>query len=76
MRLIRVVVDLGSRKAWCFMESSDSSEASLTFKHSDIERAATLLALAADSGAFQIQEFKDVGVLWERLNACLQQSKS
>ncbi len=54
------------------METPDS----VTVKHSDVERAVTLLALAADRGAFQIQEFKDVGAVWERLSACLQPPKS
>jgi hypothetical protein len=56
------------------METSDSAET--TVRRGDVQRAATLLALAADRGAFQIQEFRDVGDLWERLNACIQPPKS
>lgn len=57
------------------MEVPDSAESSFPVKRGDIERAAALLALAADRGAFQIQEFRDVGGLWERLGALLQSSK-
>jgi hypothetical protein len=48
---------------------------SFSLERSDLERVVALLTLAADRGAFQIQEFRDVGGLWEKLNAFLQSTK-
>lgn len=56
-------------------EGTDLVGIASSVTRSDIERAAALLSLAADRGAFQIQEYQDVGGLWERLQAFLQSSK-
>ena len=53
-----------------------SSPSPLSLDRADLEKVLGLLALAADRGAFQIQEFRDVGGLWEKLNAFLLSTKS
>jgi len=40
----------------------------------DLERLAGLLELAADRGAFKLEEFEDVGALWRRLSAFVRAS--
>jgi hypothetical protein len=57
------------------MDVSSSSSPPLNLDRSDLEKVLSLLALAADRGAFQIAEFRDVGALWEKLNAFLQSTK-
>ena len=51
------------------MDVSSSASSPLNLDRSDLEKVLSLLALAADRGAFQIAEFRDVGALWEKLNA-------
>ena len=55
--------------------SSGPAAAALSLDRGDLEKVLALLALAADRGAFQIQEFRDVGGLWEKLSAFLQAAK-
>lgn len=42
--------------------------AALALSSQDLQKVLGLLALAADRGAFQIQEFRDVGTLWTKLD--------
>lgn len=61
------------------MEPQDPAcaEAStLEVETQDLAKALDLVALAADRGAYPIQEFRDVGCVWERLNHVLEGHRS
>ena len=55
-----------------FMESEDTKPALVQIDRSLLEKTTSLVALAADRGAFPIHEFRDVGEHWEQLQRALQ----
>jgi len=50
------------------IEGASATPPALALSSQDLEKVLGLLALAADRGAFQIQEFRDVGTLWTKLD--------
>ena len=53
-----------------------AAQTTTTLSTADLQSFLDLLALAADRGAFKIEEFEDVGALWRKLAGFVQSSKS
>lgn len=58
------------------MEASSSSPSAPSVAPADLERLLDLLSVAADRGAFKIEEYEDVGAAWRKLAAFVQAHKA